>query len=330
MRKTPLTAIAAMVAAAGLALAGCAAGADSGGDESAAEELIIASVAGSTGDTALSLAQEHGIFEDAGFVLKRVTVQSAPAALAAAQSGQVDIAYAPSIPLLNAILRGVPLHIVMAADGFKDDALQQSDLSKVDDTSLYASKASGITEVSQLKGKTIAIPARSGQFEVVVTNILKENGIGADEVNWVVLDYQSAVNALKTGDVDAATLLTTFSAQAAQAGMTYVTSPSVKFFERGAVGLWSAGSKLAADKERVAKIQRVIVEANKYANEHTAEAKKKSIELTGAKVSADEMGDPYWPLTVDTADITRVNERLVALGFLPKAVDLDGVILPQP
>lgn len=328
MRRRPIRGMIIAAAAMMLGLAGCSGG-DAGAAGSGGNTLTIASVAGSTGDTALSLAAEHGIFEEHGFTLERVTVQSAPAALAAAQSGQVDIAYAPSIPLLNAISKGISLHIVAAADGYRQNAMKQGDLSEVDNTSLFASKKSGITEVSELKGKKIAIPARDGQFEVVVTQLLAENGIGADEVQWIVLDYQSALTALKSGEVDAATLLVPFNAKARDAGMTYLAAPSVEFFQHGAVGLWSTGDKVASDTDRVNRIQEVIVAANQYANDHLKEAKNKTLELTGADLNPEEMVDPYWPLTVQESDIERVNTKLAELGFLTEPVDLEGVVLPQ-
>jgi hypothetical protein len=36
---------------------------------------------------------------------------------------------------------------------------------------------------------------------------------------------------------------------------------------------------------------------------------------------------PYWTPNVTDADLERVNEKLVKLGFLSSAVDLDAVIL---
>lgn len=201
-------------AAAVLALAACSSGAS---DAPAADgELTTLKVAtiGLISDGSLVLGQEKGFFEDEGLKIETSVVANPPAGLAAAQSGQVDIAYAPSIPLLNALASGVPLQVVAAADGYVDGAATLDNPAEVDDTGLYAAADSGITEVADLEGATIAVPARKAQLEVVIADALERSGVAADSVNWVVLDFTSAVAALKSGTVDAAGLVSPFTAEA--------------------------------------------------------------------------------------------------------------------
>lgn len=329
MNRLARRAAGAAVAVGVLALAACtAAPADSGSGASGEVTTLKVATIGLISDGALLLGQEQGFFEDEGLAIETSVVANPPAGLAAAQSGQVDIAYAPSIPLLNALASGVPLKVVAPADGYVDGASEAEDPAEVDDTGLYASAASGITDVADLEGATIAIPARKAQLEVVITDALDRAGVDPSSVEWVVLDFTSAVAALKSGNVDAAGLVSPFTGEAAAAGATFVSAPSVGFFEEGAVGLWTAGEgTLSGKADAIAAFQRAIAKSNAYANEHQEEAIQAGIDATGSTLSVDQVKLPFWPAEVAPIDLDRVNEKLVGLGFLPAAVDLEGVVV---
>ena len=168
-------------------------------------------------------------------------VANPPAGVAAAQSGQLDLTYTPSIPMFNALSQGVPLKIVAAADGYSDEAMGKSDLTLVDDTALIVGKDSPITSVGELEGKTISVPARKAQLEVTISNAVKQAGGDPSKINWIVLDFSSAVQSLKQGRIDAAGLVAPFTSKAVAEGGKVVSSPGVEFFEKGAVGLYVAG-----------------------------------------------------------------------------------------
>lgn len=320
----------AVVAATVLALAACSstpAAAPSPGEEG---ELVTVKVAtiGLTSDGALLTGIEQGFFEDEGLKIETSIVANPPAGLAAAQSGQVDIAYAPSIPLLNALSSGVPLKVIGAADGYVEGASESEDPDALDDTGLYASSASGITSVGELEGATIAIPARKAQLEVVIAEALEKEGIDAEAVNWVVLDFTSAVAALKSGTVDAAGLVNPFTSEADAIGAVRLASPSVRFFEEGATGLWTAGAATVDGKaEIISAFQRALAKTNAYANEHPEEAIQAGLDYTGSELALDQVKLPFWPLAVLPEELERVNDKLVALGFLAQPVALDGVIV---
>lgn len=324
----------AITAAAALALAGCSSGgsdapADSGGDAGSSEltTLKVATI-GLTADGALIAGIEQGFFEEEGLRIETSIVANPPAGLAAVQSGQVDIAYAPSIPLLNALSQGVPIQVVAAADGFDEEALASDDPSQFDDTGLYAAPGSGVESVADLAGKTIAVPARSAQLEVVIAGELLKEGIDpANGVNWVVLDFTSAVSALQNGTVDAAGLVNPFTEEAASNGAKLISSPSIGFFETGAVGLWTAGtSTVEAKGDAIAAFQRAIIKSNQFATDNPEIAIQAGLDYTDSQLTLDEVKLPFWPTEVLESDIDRPNQKMVELGFLAEPVDLNGVI----
>jgi NitT/TauT family transport system substrate-binding protein len=318
-----------VVAAGVLALAACTSTpADQASEGSGELTTLKVATIGLVSDGALILGQQQGFFEEEGLAIETSVVANPPAGLAAAQSGQVDVAYAPSIPLLNALASGVPLKVVAPADGYVDGAADAEDPAEVDDTGLYASAASGITEIADLEGATIAVPARKAQLEVVISDALDREGIDPASVDWVVLDFTSAVAALQSGTVDAAGLVSPFTGEAAAAGATFVAAPSVGFFEEGAVGLWTTGeSTLSAKADAIAAFQRAVAKSNAYANEHPEDAIQAGIDATGSTLAVADVKVPFWPAEVAPIDLDRVNEKLVKLGFLPSPVDLEGVIV---
>lgn len=277
-------------------------------------------------DGAMQLGVEKGFFADEGLELETSTVANPPAAIAAAQGGQVDLAYAPTIPLLNALSQGIELIAVQAADGYPQGASEMD--GEFGDTRLYASAASGIDSVEGLEGKTIAVPARKALLEVTITGALVDAGVDPASVKWIVLDFVSAVAALEKGDVDAAGLISPFTEQAAAAGATLVADVGVDFFEEGVVSAWVAGAaKVAENPEAMDAFQRAMSKANAYANEHPEEALQAAIDATRSTQTVEEATIPYWPTELNEADLTRVNKKLVDLGFLTTPVDLEGVIL---
>lgn len=326
----------AVTAAAALTLAACSSGgsdapAGGNGDTGSAEltTLKVATV-GLVSDGALIAGIEQGFFEEEGLEIETSIVANPPAALAAAQGGQVDIAYSPSVPLINALSQGVDLRIVAGADALPDDGSALDNAQEFDDTGLFASAASGITSVEDLAGKTISVPARKAQMEVVIAAELEDAGIDpVSGVNWVALDNASAVAALQNGTIDAAGIVSPFTAEAEAAGQTYLSSPSVAFFERGAVGLWVAGGATVENEaDAVAAFQRAIAKANQFANENPEVATQAGLDYTGSELGVEDVKRPVWPTEVRVEDIQRPVDRMVTLGFLTQPIDISDVIVP--
>lgn len=324
-----LKAALALLPAAALVLAGCSSSpSDSGApSDDGLTKLKVATI-GLTSDGSLINGIEQGFFEDEGLEIETSIVANPPAGLAAAQGGQIDVAYSPSIPLMNALSQGVPLYVIGGADGGQPGILDEPDLTQFDDTGLFAGADSGITSIKDLAGKKIAIPARKAQLEVVIADLLEQEGINPDTgVEWVVLDFTSAVAALKSGTVDAAALVSPFTAEAEEQGSTQIAAPSVEFFGEGAVGMWVTGKPTVENKtDAIAAFQRAVKKSNEYANENPEVAIEAGLKYTESPLSVDEVITPYWPLEVAPRDLENVNEKMVKLGFLPKPVDLDGVI----
>lgn len=316
-----------------LALAACGSG-DKAPEASGGIQTLKVGIIGIGSDAAITFAQEKGYFETEGLKVETSVVANPPAGIAAAQSGQLDLTYTPSIPLLNALSQNVKLKVVAAADGYAADALEQAkandgDGSIVDDTGLLAGKDSGITSPKDLEGKKVSVPARKAQLEVTISNAITEAGGDPAKVNWMVLDPASALQSLQQGRIDAAGLVAPFIAKGVASGDKLIASPGLEFFGPGAVGLWVAGdSAIQAKAAGMAGFERAIYKANAYANEHHAESQELSAKITDTPLDVIKQGAvAYWPTSVSLKEIEGVNEKLVNLGFLPKKVALDDSII---
>jgi NitT/TauT family transport system substrate-binding protein len=325
---------AALVVTASLVLAGCGssdtgAGSEGGGTAPADTATLKVATIGIAADAAIQMAIDKGYFEEENLNVEVSVVANPPAAIAAAQSGQLDLAFTPSIPLLNAMSQNVPLKVIAAVDGFAEDALQQEDMSKVDDTGLFVPAGSDISSPKDLEGKTVSVPARKAQMEVTVSKVVKDAGGDPAKVNWMVLDPASALQSLDSKRIDAAALVSPFTSQAESKGHVRLASPAVQFFQKGAVDLWVANPNTAEKKsEQMAAFARAIYKANDYANNHLEEAQDVAAKVTGVPLETVKAGPlTYWASEVRLEDIQRANKQMVELGFLAKEVPLDDSLI---
>jgi NitT/TauT family transport system substrate-binding protein len=321
MRRSIPAALAAVLA---LALSACG---GSSSASSAAGDSVTTLKVGTIGigsDAAVKLAIDKGFFKEQGLDVKTSVVANPPAGIAAAQSGQLDLTYTPSIPLLNALSNNVPLTVVAAADGYSDEAMASKDMTKVDDTGLLVQKDSTIKRPKDLEGKSVSVPARRAQLEVTVSKLIKDDGGDPSKVNWMVLDPSSALQSLNSGRVDAASLVAPFVSKAISQGDRLLASPGVEFFKAGAVGLWVTGnSALQKERKAIEGFKAAIYKANAYANQHIDEAQQLSAQITNNPIDVIKDGAVnYWPDKVTTDDIQRVNDSMAELGYLKAPVKL--------
>ena len=323
-RSIPL----ALAAAISLGLTACGGGQSSAPAAGGDTTLKVGTI-GIGSDAAIRLASDKGYFKEQGLNVEVSVIANPPAGIAAAQSGQLDLTYTPSIPFLNALSQNVPLKIVAAADGYKDGAADGADLMRVDDTGLLVPEGSPVSRPKDLEGKSVSVPARKAQLEVTVSKLVKDDGGDPAKVNWMVLDPSSALQSLNSGRVEAASLVSPFTSKAVSEGNRLLASPGVEFFKEGAIGLWVAGANTVTSKQdQMKKFQEAMYKANAYANEHIDEAQQLSAEITKTPLEVVEAGAVnYWPESVRKADIERANQGLADLGFLKEPVELPADLI---
>lgn len=316
-----------LAAAAALLLTGCGGGSDAS-ETSDGKTVLKVQTMSVTAIAALHLGIEKGYFADEGLEIEIQTVPNPAAGVAALQGGQSDLAWVPSIPGLTAVSQGIDLKFLAPGDGYPDDALE-GDAALIDDTGLFAAKDSGVASPKDLEGQKVAVPARGAQLEVTIADVIKQDGGDPSKVEWIVLDFPSAIQALNDGRIAAAGLVAPFNAEAAAAGHVLISSPGVAFFEKGAVAIWTTTGKAVEDKsEALDGFARAIIKSNEYANAHLEEAYELAAEVTQVDLELiNASAETYWPSSIDPADISRTAGKLAELGFITEAPDTDALMV---
>lgn len=222
--------------AAAIGLAGCGTQVDSGSDSTAATtESAFSTVANMTeeeeqeawkqepayGQTitvgfnggaclgGLGIAQSQGFVEDEGLSCEIISMTSASDAVG---TGKVDCAGDHIATLLVPAYNGVKLTFTTAsATGCK---------------SLYVLSDSDIQSTSDLVGKNIGLTDGIGASDQhICMRFLEHDNIKIDSVNWKAVTSDAIVQALQSGDIDAAMLSDQFAYAFVQAGtVRYIRS----------------------------------------------------------------------------------------------------------
>lgn len=336
LKSLALTGVAIAAVAALAACSTTATGTDTGSGDAGSNDASLTTlrvqVQSAISAESLYLGVEQGFFEDEGLELEMVDVPDTAAGFAALQSGSLDIGFTPMIGLLQAARQNMPLTIVSAADGVHPDALDAApeDVPNYTSVGIYTSKGSGITDMSGLEGATIAVPILKSQPDATINSVLLEAGYDPSEINWLLLDFVSALAALKDDQIDAAFLVSPFTLEADEAGLARVMNPSVDFFDNGAVSSWVATDSFVDENpETIASFQRAMKKSAAFANANLDLAKEHVIKRIGLELTPSDLPNSYWPETIVVDDVQRMNDKLVAIDFFDTELDVAPFIAPQ-
>ena len=152
------------------------------------------------------VAEEKGFFDKYGINVEIVdTVAGGATAVQMVSSGDVQGALLSTMAICNA--RGNGLPIIGVADiqsAFNDTPLEE----------FYVRADSGINNVEDLKGKTIAINLTKSSFHYTWLMALENAGLKPEDVTFVNLPFDQQKSALERGDVDAIGLMQPYSTMA--------------------------------------------------------------------------------------------------------------------
>lgn len=155
---------------------------------------------------AVYIAQDLGYFTDNGIKVDIVgTNFGGPTAIQAVSSGKAEAGLSSYMAIINAVSAGLP--VAAAAD-------IQSELQDSPKEVFLVRADSGITNITQLEGSTIAINLVKSSFHYTWLMALDNAGMKADAVTFVNLPFSAQPEALHKGDVFAIGLIEPFAALA--------------------------------------------------------------------------------------------------------------------
>lgn len=201
---------------------------------------------------------DEGLFKAAGLEIELIRVQPGPPVTAALMAKEIDAGWVASIPIILARANGLPLKL------FANTAAEHLP----DHPAVYfvTTKASGITRMADMKGKTVMINANGAACELALRDHLGKAGTSWDDVKKVVVPFPQMQAALELGNADLACTIDIFFA--AMTNSDKIRSEPV------AVGISTIQGKtlfgngfaaredwLLANKETVAKFMKAYGEA---------------------------------------------------------------------
>ncbi len=143
-----------------------------------------------------------GYYDEEGLNVTWITFRGGSSIVEAVIAGELDGGAFGSIPaLVRVASKGVPLKIL--AVGTLETKEMPGDV-------LMVLKDSGIENIEDLKGKTVAVHGFGTTLDLILRAALTQHGVGKEEVNIVQVKVTQMVPALKNRQVDAAFLFPDF------------------------------------------------------------------------------------------------------------------------
>lgn len=177
-----------------------------GGSESDTNKITLGNFPNSVLTLPVAVAEGEDFYGAEGLEVDRVDAKTGPELVAAMIGGSTQVAAASSGTAFPALKEGQDLRILPPFE-------QETKL-------IVATKASGITDLAGLEGKTLAVPVRGGDAETYVVQVMEEQGLDASKVTFLGTGApQTLAAALINGKADAA-VATTSSAELIQSQKT--------------------------------------------------------------------------------------------------------------
>jgi NitT/TauT family transport system substrate-binding protein len=314
-----------VIVCAGLTLTGCGSsgsstGADTGGSTSSVSLKVAVSPTISSVDVLYAL--NAGIFKKYGLnVTTSVDTSSGASTFAEVLNGQLDMTVVDPMSTILAISKGLPLQI--AAEG----NVMSSDPS-TNYTGIMVKSGSGITSVTQLEGKTVAVVSLDSILQMLAQITVDAGGGDAAQVKFVEVPPGEEVDAVAKGQTDAFVNVEPLLTKGKAAGLTVLAHPPASLGGLPQDVLVTSKTFAQQNPSTVKKFQEAMAEANE------ALAADPSLIVTTAIAQkevpaavADKIILPVFAGgTVSAASITTLENLMIKYGYLKSTVSASALL----
>jgi len=297
-----------------LALTGC--GADSSADASSSKQVTL--TLGDQAKTLQTIVAASDALKGAKYRVKWAEFQGAAPLYQAVQAGAADTGFSADLPALQALSGGVKIKNIAA---LKNDGTH---------VGIIVRKDSGIGSVKDLKGQKVVVSsARGSVSEYLLANVLKQNGLGYQDVKVQYLLPTDAQAAFASGKVKVWATFGVYQAVGLeQGGRLLVDGGDGRV---SGIGYVNASEKALADPSKKAALADFLGRlgtALKWTSTHK-DAYAKAIEerngadATVAKTLASAAYGEVLPITADVNHTVQgVADLMNGIGVLDPNVDV--------
>ncbi len=218
----------------------------------------------------LFVAIEKGFFKEKGLTVKVSGIfRAGPEEMSAFAAKELDIGYVGQAPAVASVLNQV-------ADV---KFLAQVNL---EGSSIVVRKESVLNNLSQLEGKTVAIPGHATMQEFLFRKAVKNSKIQIDTIKIMVLKPPEMIQALSQGNIDAFIAWEPYPSQAVRKGVGRVLASSENIWENHPCCVLIGDTEFCnKNPEAVKKIQSVNKQSCEFISSNKDEAIKIGIKYTG-------------------------------------------------
>ena len=268
---------------------------------------------------AFYIAIDRGLFEDEGLTVEPTQATGGATIITSLIAGNINFAYSNYVSVLQAASKGLPLQIVRENDRPGAQAI-------------YALPDSGIANVEDLAGKTIAVNSLGNIMELTSRAVLEANGVDLDTVEFVEIPPPNMNAALEQGQIDAAWLVEPFITLAKQTLDVHIAA---EVFDGPTKDLpvagWVTTDQFAAENPNtVAAFTRAIDAAIQITLDDPQSVKDimpTYTEIPDAVVA--DMSEIAFAPDNDLAKLTDLQRLMIDFGYYDQALDLDELMVPS-
>lgn len=191
---------------------------------------------------------------------------------------------------------------------------------------------SGITDVAQLKDKTVGTPTLSGVIHAGVLWAAKQKGVNPDSIKGVEVPSPNLPDQLKAGRLDAVEALEPFATNLKRDGFVSIGDPFSPIADPLATNFWMAqGSWARQNRPVVERFVQSLREAETYIQQNNAEARQILQGYTGMPAPvANSVPLPTYNFDIRTQDLSRWVQVLKDIGQFGGNVDPSKLVLTPP
>jgi NitT/TauT family transport system substrate-binding protein len=202
------------------------------------------------------VAEEKGFFRDEGFENETIAL-AGPRAIAALVSGDVHFSGAGGSGM-RAAVKGLPFKVIMF---------------QTEKVTWYLVVSPEINQISDLKGKTIGVPAIGDTTDTVITMLLERSGVQRNEMTRITSGTNPAnvIAGMKAGSIHASALDTVSSVIAEKEGLKLLGFLG-DLFPLPFQGFGVMEKKLAENPQQVKRWLRAMVRAVMFVRDKPEEA----------------------------------------------------------
>jgi NitT/TauT family transport system substrate-binding protein len=257
---------------------------------------------------ALWVALEKGFFKVQGISVEISGIfRAGPEVMTAFAAGGLDMAYVGEAPATTAVANKATDVVVVAQVNTEGSAL------------VVASQRSGIETLSDLEGRTVAVPGHSTVQDFLLRKALTSQGIDLTKVNIIVLKPPEMIGALRTSQVDAFIAWEPYPSRAMtlDVGRNLATSHDM-WPGHPCCALVAESRFVKMNPEIVKKVIRAHVQATDFIRQNPQEALAIGVKYTGMdeKTVRQAMTNVHFTYELNIAGEAEYVQFLSELGYI--------------